>query len=261
MNDPIFLENPFVGVHMGLCFMTTWQNRNKYGYSQLTVKEAGNRCVPSHRLAVKLLLGPLKEGDQVLHRCGNGQCHNPYHMNVGGDPENRRDKVLHQAAGNLFDRFVLPYGTGGNIVHMQRPLVLSEEESRLPVSFSGFIPDSCFFADWLYPTYDGYRQLCESDWSGEVAGAHRKVYQLFIGRLNRLDIVSHTCGNRACLNPYHLYISGQADSAYLAKFDKRCTVTAKGRLLIADLSISAVDVAKSLGIHWQTVGSLRRSMR
>ena len=100
-SNPLSPERPedsrFLGVCEELCFVAAWLPRGRHGYASLLAKEF-NRQVGAHRLAVKLLIGPLKGEDMVLHRCGNSRCHNPYHLYVGGDAENLRDRILHRDA-------------------------------------------------------------------------------------------------------------------------------------------------------------------
>lgn len=204
--DRLPQSQSFVGLHRELCFVAAWPDR-KPGYWAIHAKELG-MMVHAHRLVVMLLVGPLSRGDMVLHRCGNADCHNPNHMNPAGDAENRRDMLLHAATRGKQGPRSLEYQLSNGKVLMPEPLILSCEPSRLAATFQGFSPGHCYCPDWLHPTYDGYLQLCESTYSGKLVGAHRKVYMLFNGPLNRYEIVSHRCGNKRCLNPYHLVISG-----------------------------------------------------
>lgn len=257
-----FHQSIFVGVHPELCFAPTWLSRARRGYATLTAKEFRG-TMHAHRLVVMLLLGPIRDDGMALHRCGNAACHNPYHLYVGGDEENRRDKLLHQRADPRWGKLGLTRPVGQHHVHMPHPLALSEEPSHLAMSFGGFTPGKCFHCDWLHPTSDGFRQLCETDLSGEVVGAHRKVYQLFNGPLDRYDILSHTCGDATCLNPFHLVISGcQAfPRDFDVKHDKRFRLSAYGLALIADFSRRTSDVAEELGVHRQTVSIMRTDLR
>lgn len=252
----------FLGLYPELCFVPTWLSRTERGYATLTAKELG-RSEPAHRLVAMSLIGQLNEGDMVLHRCGNASCHNPFHLYVGGDAENHRDKLLHQQAGNGVGPLGLAYSVAGHQLLMPQPLALSSEPSRLPASFAGFEPGSCFHADWLHETFDGYRQLLPTSMSGELIGVHRKHYALFNGPLGRYDIVSHACGDKTCLNPFHLLISGRQESPrdFDAKHDKRFKLSSDGLAAIANLERSPAELAKTLGVHPQTVAALRADLR
>ncbi len=254
-------DSRFLGVSEELCFVATWLPRGPHGYASLLAKEF-NRQVGAHRLVVKLLIGTLRGNDMVLHRCGNSQCHNPYHLYVGGDAENHRDKLLHREARARFARLFADDRSDASPVLTPRPLVLSTEASRLDARFGGFTPDDCFYADWLHPTFDGYRQLCETTHAGDVVGAHRKIYALFNGPLGRYDIVGHRCADRTCLNPYHLRVAGEHTSRrdFNARHDKRYKLTDAGLDMIADPTQRTAELAKSLGLHPQTILSYRREL-
>lgn len=254
-------DSRFLGVSEELCFVATWLPRGHHGYASLLAKEF-NRLESAHRLVLKLLIGTPDIDEMVLHRCGNSQCHNPYHLYVGGVAENHRDKILHREARRRFEPLVAPDGSRPSRVLTPRPLVLSREVSRLAARFAGFSPDECFHADWLHQTFDGYRQLCRTTSSGEVVGAHRKIYALFNGPLGRYDIVSHRCADRTCLNPYHLLITGEHTSRrdFNARHDRRCKITDAGLAMIADPTQSAAELAKNLGLHPQTIMSYRREL-
>lgn len=255
-------EASFLGIQPDLCFAPNWLPRNKAGYATLTARDfRGTMC--AHRLAFMLLVGRLQYGEMVLHRCGNASCYNPYHLYVGGDAENRRDKVLHQQADRRWGPLGLTYRRGEAAVFMPQPLVLSTEGSHFPVSFGGFKPGECLHSDWLHPTHDGYRQLFETSRSGDVVGAHRKVYTLFNGPLDKYDLMSHSCGDRHCVNPYHLFNAGRHPSPRDFDFenDKRFTLSSEGLARIGDLSKSAAQLAQELGVHPETVKSRRADIR
>ena len=255
-----FVDPPFEGFSDELCFIPSWRKTNNAGYHYIGAKEfEESKTEVGHRLVMKLLVGSLD--GWVLHRCGNASCLNPYHLYVGDGEQNSRDRALHEAARSSKANESSALGVG-QWVRKPKPVALSQEESRTASKFSGFLPTRCFFAHWLYFTFDGFPQLCESEHSGSIVGAHRKIYQLFNGPLDSYDILVHTCRNKHCLNPYHIIKSGKEDvDDWNFVHDKRCKINGFGRRLIANRQVSSKDVARILGLHIQRVYELRRSLR
>jgi HNH endonuclease len=63
-----------------------WRNTSTQGYGYLSV---GGVTIPAHRLSYELHIGPIPEGSEIDHLCGNRVCINPAHL----EPVTRSENV------------------------------------------------------------------------------------------------------------------------------------------------------------------------
>lgn len=76
------------------CLSGCWlwkASRTTQGYGQVQVRGKVRRA---HRVAYELLVGPIPTGLHVLHSCDTPACVNPYHLSVGSNADNQRQKAL-----------------------------------------------------------------------------------------------------------------------------------------------------------------------
>lgn len=65
-----------------------WMGALRNGYGVLNV---AYKVVYAHRFSYELHFGPLEDGDNILHKCDNRKCCNPYHLFAGTKGDNVRD--------------------------------------------------------------------------------------------------------------------------------------------------------------------------
>lgn len=103
---------------------------------------------------------------------------------------------------------------------------------------------SCWF--WTGPLLqDGYGQIT---FGGKVMPAHRAAYKFLVGTVCDDLMVLHTCNNRACVNPNHLYLGTAIDNNRDRDRDGR-----QARL--------RGELAGMARLTWMDIREIRRSYR
>jgi hypothetical protein len=93
-----------------------------FGYGQITV---GNQTHTVHRMAYEEFVGPIPDGQLVLHHCDNPPCFCPEHLFLGTQLDNMRDRNTKRRDNNYWRNYLRwrkdgNWGVSGE-VSLQRP--------------------------------------------------------------------------------------------------------------------------------------------
>lgn len=88
-------------------------------------------------------------------------------------------------------------------------MVTEQQLANFAVKVDKRSHDECW--EWLASKdRHGYGQI---RLNGETYRAHRMAWALFFGDIPEGKLILHKCNNRACVNPYHLYVGNYRDNA------------------------------------------------
>lgn len=98
---------------------------------------------------------------------------------------------------------------------------------------------------------------------GEQLGAHRVAYRLFVGDITERNVL-HSCDNRKCVNPKHLFLGTLQDN--IKDMDTKGRRGTRSRLTYADvgeirklldLRYSQEEIAARFGVDQTTISKIK----
>ncbi len=117
---------------------------------------------------------------------------------------------------------------------------------------------------WVFtgaPSFWGYGKFGPRH---RVQGAHRFAYETFVGKIPKGIFVCHSCDNRICVNPEHLFLGTPADNMRdmvnkgRSASGERCHLSKLTTKKVAEIrrlyfveNKSQDEIAKMFGV-WQT---------
>jgi hypothetical protein len=273
----------FVGLSKRKCFCPNWRVLGKGRHASIYDKALPKRTMGAHCVVYRLLIGPIDgwpwaDTPNVLHRCGNGDCINPYHLYLGTHMQNARDRRLHrdsrtESKGQKFEEIRETKGIPGKLAPLKvfkpDPVALSEELSMDIKKFVGFSRRKCFCANWPAPSrHGGSAHLGDQSLPQGIEGARLLVYMALVGPISDLvrqdtDMVLNRCGNADCINPYHLYQARPAQNHRAARYgrDRRYKLSSQQIEEIRASTKSYRELAREYGVHYQTIMNIKRGVQ
>lgn len=147
--------------------------------------------------------------------------------------------------------------------------VLCEMENRIQSKISVSWETGC----WNWTASRGNTGYGKFELNGKTIAAHRASYEIFCEPIPSGMYVCHTCDNRACINPRHLFLGTQADNMR-DKVRKGRHVTRRGnatgtaKLTEADVieirSLMAVpnpEIARRFGVDVSSICLIKNGKR
>jgi hypothetical protein len=114
--------------------------------------------------------------------------------------------------------------------------------------------------------WKGYISVEGYDARRQKVGAHRYAYSLWRGEIPQGIFVCHSCDNRACVNPFHLWLGTPAENSADAREKGRFRVgddhwfsvlTAEQVLALREEHAAGgfrlAETSRRLGVHHQTI--------
>jgi hypothetical protein len=236
-----------------------WQGTiDHYGYGTLSIR---GHPYKAHRLSYLLAHRTLPGDKFVLHSCDVRHCVNPAHLELG----THNDNLEHMRVRERFTNQSLykPIAERLRTERRNRPKPSREERFWSKVDRSG----DCW--NWIGgKNRDGYGSFY---FNGQTINSSRVAYILTSGEIEPGLVVCHSCDNRACCNPDHLFLGTQAENiADMERKGRRGAIKGEShpRAKITDAQVSEMrqlyasggyslrELGRMFDVHHSYVGKL-----
>lgn len=229
----------------------------------------GNRSELAHRVAYRRALGPLAEGDEVTHTCGNFLCVNPRHLTLREratpPPPNPSGLCMcgcgQKAPLAAQTDLRLGYVRGepvrfirGHVGHTKRRTIASPDYAVEDRGYETpcWIWKGRYFASG-YPRFASRRRRTQL--------AHRAMFEQEVGPIPDGCQLDHLCQQIACIRPTHLEAVSLSEHARRGHARKRRKIierlSREDIALIRASTLSDRAVASLLGIEPMVVHDIR----
>jgi hypothetical protein len=179
------------------CFKIVGRKTDSRGVCQIGVNGTYKL---SHRAVYEHFYGQIPAGLVVRHKCDNGGCINPEHLELGTVADNNRDKIERGRIRVNKIEYVEP-----DMSFTVNPNDPCKRTLDVKIDRN----TGCWNVVNRVPKATGYFKV---GYGYKDVHAHRFMYERFHGTIPEGYVVRHKCNNRSCVAPHHLTIGTQKDN-------------------------------------------------